>query len=163
MKPYEIFIPLNFILSLSTATCAIGVRFRKDKHDGFCSDPWGADWYVPWFISSILYTLGLLYAFLRNKTYDIELGDIHGSMFVFTLVPTFVLFVLGFCYFTKPDNTCDSLQVFDIILWVVGLVGLIVLRMRYPNRVTKAVMPQIFPIQQGGKVTGAVGFKNLRY
>jgi len=163
MKPYEIFIPLNFILSLSTMLLTWGVRVRKDKYDGFCTDPWGADWYVPWFISSLLFGASLVYTFVRGKIFDKILGDIHGVMFVFTAVFTFVLFVMGFLYFSKPDKTCESLKVFDSILWAVGLIGGIVLRMSYPNRVTKAVIPLNFLVQQSGKFTGAGNFKNLRY
>jgi hypothetical protein len=161
MKPYKIFIPSNFVLSLSTMLLTWGVRVRKDKHDGFCTDPWGADWYVPWFISSLLFGASLIYSFIRGKKFNQTLGDIHGSMFVFTCVFTFVLFVMGFLYFSKPDETCEALKVFDSILWAVGLIGGIVLRMSYPNRQTKAVIPLNFPIAQGGKVTGK--FKNLRY
>lgn len=161
MKPYELFIPLNFILSLSTVLLTWGVRVRKDKHEGFCTDPWGADWYVLWLTSSILYTLSLLYAFLRNKTYNIELGVIHGPMFVFTAVFTFVLFVMGFLYFSKPDKTCESLKVFDSILWAMGIIGGIVLRMRYPNRITKAIPAMV----ADGQTTSVfpANFKNLRY
>ena len=83
MNPSDIFIPFTFFLSLSTVLLTWGVRIRKDKHDGFCSDPWGADWYVLWFISSILYTLGLLYAFVRGKRRDVEdMGNFHGPMTV---------------------------------------------------------------------------------
>lgn len=156
MKPYEIFIPLNFILSLSTVLLTWGVRVRKDKHNGFCTDPWGADWYVLWFISSVLYALGLLYSFVMGKIFDKKLSTIHGLMFVFTSVFTFILFVMGFLYFAKPDITCDSLKVFDSILWALGIIGGIVLRRSYPNRETAKVIPalknQVIPT-----------FKNLRY
>jgi hypothetical protein len=163
MKPSDIFIPLNFFLSLSTALLTWGVRIRKDKHDGFCSDPWGADWYVPWFISSVLYAISLLYAVVRGKRRYVEdMGNFHGPMFVFTWVFTFVLFVMGFLYFSEPDDRCDSLQVFDSILWALGVIGGLVLVRSYPTT-NKAVIPLNFPVQQGGKFTGAGNFKNLRY
>lgn len=162
MKAYQLFIPANFILSTSTALLAWGVRIRADNHDGFCSDPWGADWYVLWFISSLLYGASLMYSFLRGNAHDKKLNDWHGVFFVLTCVFTFILFAMGFLYFSKPDKSCDSLKVFDSILWALGIIGAIVLYMKYPNKQTKAVIPQSFPIQQGGKIIDA-RFKNLRY
>jgi hypothetical protein len=172
LKPSKIFIPLNFILSLSTMLLTWGVRIRKDKHNGFCSDPWGADWYVLWFISSLFFGASLVYTFIRGKKFNKTLGDCDGSMFVFTCVFTFVLFVMGFLYFSTPDKTCDSLQVFDSILWALGLIGAIVLRMSYPNRQTMEVIPELRhkddtdPTRRGYKINvqeNNAKFKNLRY
>ncbi len=149
MKPYEIFIPLNFFLSLSTTFLAWGVRVRRSHHHGFCSDPWGADWYILWFVSSLSYASSLLYSFLRGKKSDVQLGIIHGIFYVFTWAVTFCIFITGFLYFT--DIKCEALKVFDSILWALGIIGGLVLTRRYPNRITKSVIP-VNP-----------NFKNLRY